>query len=315
MVRHHLDPALQADQGQAVTDEVDLERPVEERLDRGDGDRRVVGLHGPVQRQEDLVVAIVHPGDVDQATTHGRPTGEHLEVDVLGHQRRGPLGAEHLAQLRRHPTQHRGGVGLDDPGLLARDGQLPAGGEVRVVAADAGHDRHLGTDHVGRVVAAQQTDLDHSDVDRRLGEPAQRRGGHQLEPGGPHRQERLDRADPVEHLRQRLVVDRLTVTTEAFVDPLQMGAGGAADAEAVSLEQPHDHRRHRPLAVGAGDVDGRHVELRVAEQRHQLAHGGQVEAVDLTGGDARRAGLVVQVGVEPRQRFDDAHGSGRSGNG
>ena len=46
---------------------------------------------------------------------------------------------------------------------------------VGVVAPDVGDDRDVGVDHVGRVVATEQADLDDGDVDGDLGEPRRTR--------------------------------------------------------------------------------------------------------------------------------------------
>ena len=175
-----------------------------------------------------------------------------------------------------------------------------------MVAADAGDDRHLGVDDVGGVVAAEQTDLDHGDVDRRLGEPSERGGGDELEPARPHRHERLDGSEAVQHLGQVGVGDGLAVPGHALVDPLQVRAGERADAQSVGLQQRGHHGGDRPLAVGTGDVDDGNVVLRVGQQSHQLGHGGEARPSTRPAAMPTERALVVQVRVEPGQRLGEA---------
>ena len=51
-----------------------------------------------------------------------------------------------------------------------------------------------------------------------------------------------------------------------------MRAGVGADGQALGHQQPGDHLRRRALAVGAGDVDDRVGELRVAHRADEVLH-------------------------------------------
>ena len=89
-------------------------------------------------------------------------------------------------------------------------------------------------DDVGGVEPTEQADLDHGDVDRDLGEPPERGGGHDLEPAGVDAGQLLDGGHVADRLGQVVVVDRLAVAGDALVDPLEVRAGVGADGEAVT---------------------------------------------------------------------------------
>ena len=75
-------------------------------------------------------------------------------------------------------------IGPQDPGLLARhlrDGVA----ELAMVQRDGRDDLHDAVDDVGGVPAAAHADLDDADVDRRVGEGAERHRGQQLEERDP----------------------------------------------------------------------------------------------------------------------------------
>ena len=194
------------------------ERPVEERLDRGDGDRRRCGLHGPMQGRKDPSRAIVHPAMSTRRPPTAGPTGEHLaDVPPPATHRRGTPRAAPASSDPAPP-----GVGLDDPGLRPRR-PAPSRGEVRGHRRRRGHDRHLGTDHVGRVKAGP---ADRPRRQRRRPAPRRTSAAARRSPAARTRRaaptERLDRgsrrAPPTASGRRSA-----PVTTEAFVDPLQMG--------------------------------------------------------------------------------------------
>ena len=139
--------------------------------------------------------------------------------------------------------------------------------DVGVVEADVGEDRHVTVHHVGGVPRPAEAHLDDHGVDRLGGEPRQGRRGEQLEAGRTLGQQRLEQRQLGEDVGQGLVVDRLAVARQAFGHHVQVGAGVGADAEALGHQQRGRHGRGRPLAVGAGDVDGRDGVLGLTEQR------------------------------------------------
>ena len=127
-------------------------------------------------------------------------------------------------------------------------------------------------DDVGGVVAAEQADLDHGDVDRRLGEPTEGGCGHQLEPAsGRTGSSSSTAASP---LRTSARSTSEIGSPSRQMRSLMRSRWGLVNVPTVSPCDPQqrgDHRRHRALAVRARDVDHRHVVLRVTEQRDQLA--------------------------------------------
>ena len=161
-----------------------------------------------------------------------------------------------------------------------------------VVHTDRGDHGDRCVDDVGGVPSAAHADLDDGDVDRRVGERRERHRGDDLELA--HRRaacrfgllvdqldERFDLAVGRDVLRRG---DRLVVDRDALNGGLQMRAGGAAGAAVQGGQQRVDHARHRRLAVGACDVNGRVTALRRSEQFHQR-------------GDAR--GARFELGLRP----------------
>ena len=74
------------------------------------------------------------------------------------------------------------------------------------------------------------------------------------------------RRDVVEGADELLVGQRLAVDADPLVHPLEVGAGEAARAQVEGAQQGVDHPAGRGLAVGAGQLDHRVVQLRVAEE-------------------------------------------------
>ena len=84
-------------------------------------------------------------------------------------------------------------------------------------------------------------------------------------------------------------------------EPLEVRAGVRADGQPVRHQQTGDHLRRRALAVGAGDVDDRVGELRIAHRRDDRLHPLERRRLDAPGL------VVVGVGVEVRQRVGVGH--------
>ena len=112
-------------------------------------------------------------------------------------------------------ADHGRAGGLDDARLLRRDVGERRAGELGVVHADVRDDRDLRLDHVRRVPAAEQTDLDDGDVDRDVGEPSERRGRHRLEVGRAYADQRFEVGDRRHLFGEVVVTDRLAVATRA----------------------------------------------------------------------------------------------------
>jgi hypothetical protein len=163
-----------------------------------------------------------------------------------------------------------------------------------VVHPDVGDGGDLGVDDVGGVPHPEHADLDHADVDGRVGEPPEGGRRARLEVRRSHADHSLEVGDGGDLLGERLVVDRLGVASDPLVDPLEVGARVRADLQALRHQQAGDHLRRRALAVGAGDVDDRVGVLRVAHRRAQPGDVVERRRRDPPGLLVRR--VVVQVG-------------------
>ena len=141
-----------------------------------------------------------------------------------------------------------------------------------VVDAHVGDDRDVAVDDVGRVPRSAHADLDDRDVDGFVGEPAERGRGDDLEV------RRLDADSTARRARPRAAARR--ASSSAIGSPsidmrsLTRSRCGLVYAPTVSptrREQLGDHRGRRGLAVRAGEVDRRELELGRAEVLHQRA--------------------------------------------
>ena len=215
----------------------------EERLDGRQRQRRVRGLVGTGQRQEDVGVHPTEtpqvqplPADREFPVQHGELTVEPGNCGV--HLDR-PL-QQHLHGVRLLRADHRYRTGFDDPGLVAGDLGDGVAQVFGVVDADRGDRGDSGVDHVGRVPGAAETHLDHRDLDRGVGERRERHGGEHLELGQVHAAGRpagrVDQVDVRRHVGVRvqvpLGVDRRAVQADPFGDQLQVRRGQPAGAQA-----------------------------------------------------------------------------------
>ena len=174
------------------------------------------------------------------------------------------------------------------------------------------HDRDAAVDDVRRVPRSTHADLDDRDVDGLVGEPAERGRGDDVEVRRVDADRLLDERHRVEHLLERVVVDRLTVDRHPFVDPFEMRARVRADLQPERGEQLGEHAHGGGLAVRARDVDGREFDLGRAEVLHQ--RGDPLErgrAPPAPGGDVEA--LQVDVRAQPARPVEAggrAHASG-----
>ena len=164
-------------------DDVDGQRRADERLGRRERDRGVVGLVRAVQRQEHVGVRRV---GVKRSTSRP-PTASTLlrdaEVDVAPqHACRGVAPAKigcssgiGLAEHERRARLH------DARPSRPRSARASARGTRRGRRSTLVTTATSRVDDVRRVPRAAQADLDDRDVDRFVGEPAERGRGHDLE--------------------------------------------------------------------------------------------------------------------------------------
>ena len=135
------------------------------------------------------------------------------------------------------------------------------------------HHRHGAVGDVRAVPGAADADLDHSDVDRRVGEHGERHRGEHLEEGQRGRLALVHQGQVRQHLLvgvdEALGAERLAVHADPLPDRGQVRAGEQAGSQPAGAQQRLDHPGGGGLAVGPGDVDDRVGPLRVTEQAGQ----------------------------------------------
>ena len=122
--------------------------------------------------------------------------------------------------------------GFRMPGLLVRDLLARRPEVLDVIDGHVGDDRDATVDDVRRVPRAAHPDLDDRDVDGFVGEPAERGRGDDVEVRRVDADRLLDERDRVQHLLERLVVDRFAVDRHALVDVVEVRARVRADLQA-----------------------------------------------------------------------------------
>ena len=128
---HALEPPGRADGGERGPHGLLLDRPgrragAEERLDGGQRGDRVLRLVGAEQRQEDLLVLAAQALQPHLLAADGDPPLEHAELGALAGDDRLDLDRaahQRVERARLLVGEDRDRVGLDDPGLLPRDGR------------------------------------------------------------------------------------------------------------------------------------------------------------------------------------------------
>ena len=272
LVAHDLETARHDDLGEPFAHHIVNQWGREERLDGGQCCGGVVGLMPAVQGHEH---PRVHGGggtQIDHSPTQGQLVLDDVEV-LAAQELHCTTGVdEDLHQIGFGLADDHSAAGLDDARLLASDVGLGGAGVLVVVHGHVGHDCDLCLAHVGGIPAAQQADLDHSDIDGDVGKPSERRCGDGLEVRRAHACNKFQLRDGVDLLGEVVVGDGLGVTSDALVQPFEVRAGVRTHCQAVRHQQPGDHLRGRALAVGARDVDGRVQQLRVAHDADQSLH-------------------------------------------
>ena len=95
LVLEHLETAVELHGGEALGDDLGVQRRGEERLDRGQGDRRIVALVGAVQRHERLRVDRRRGAQIDEPPAEGELVVGDVEVLAAVQPGGGVLGGQH----------------------------------------------------------------------------------------------------------------------------------------------------------------------------------------------------------------------------
>lgn len=247
----------------------------------------------------------------------GRPDHPKRAAD---RRRPGAERVEHFVLLRDRHARH---ARLHDPGLFARDLCERVAQDLRVLELDRRDRRNLGRDHVGRVQAPAQPNLDHANVDRLVREIAEAHRGGQFKERGRAEfplQSRRGLGDAVQvhaEVRRRHLA-RADAETLAQVD--QVGAGVEPHRVAAPREGGGCHLAGAPLALRARDVDQLQPLMRVAQRLEQGGHPVErehrrvnlvgLEALDVVARRQVVAGLLV--GLESVGQRHDRDRLGRA---
>src|SRR6185295_14308560 len=124
---------------------------------------------------------------------------------------------------------------------------------------------------------ATESDLDHRDLDSACREVVECQGGGDLEEGAlPSGRETLEMRQPA---LQPATVGPPPGDADALAEVDQMGRGEEPGAIAGFAQHPLDQRAHRPLAVGARDMNRAKALVGVAERAHQGARAVEPQLV------------------------------------
>ena len=168
--------------------------------------------------------------------------------------------------------------GLDDPRFFSGDGQEPLPQVFLVVPGDIGDHRNQRLDDIGGVQTAPHAGLQDDGGGPGLQEVEKGHGRGKLEEGGgfgvvhcgPHF---------VDQGQEAVVRHLLVPQAVALVKAHQVRRGEQAHGIAGPAQDGAEHGRHRPLAVGAGNVDVAAL-LVVQPQPGQQAEGGRQAELD-----------------------------------
>ncbi len=176
-----------------------------------------------MQRHEHVGVHGGGRAQVDHPAAQGQLVLEHLEVGAA-QKVGGPAGLdERMGQPWVGLADHHRAARLDDAGLLGGDVQRGGPGVLGVVDPDVGDHGNLRLADVGGVPPAEQAHLDDGDVDRDVGEPAERGGGDGFEVAGVHPRDGLEVCHRGHLLGELVVADRLAVAADALVEAFEVG--------------------------------------------------------------------------------------------
>ena len=145
-----------------------------------------------------------------------------------------------------------------------------------MIETDAGDDRHFRPAHVGRIEPPTQAHLEHGPVHVTASKMQQAQGGHDLE----KRRRRL--APPLNFFTCRchgahaadqvFRLNRIAINLNPLLNVHQVGRGIQARPEPRRLQDAREHRRRRPFALGARDVNDLELLLRIAQELHEQPH-------------------------------------------
>ena len=146
-----------------------------------------------------------------------------------------------------------------------------------MVEADARDDAHFGSDDVGAVQAASQTDLDDGQVDILVRKPAESHPRGDLEERKVQLVESpIPACDEVPHFffadHPRRTVGAGVNDAHALPEIQDMGRGIEPDLETGGGQRGSQHVGHGPLAVGPCDVDGSELPVGLPEQGSESLH-------------------------------------------
>ena len=273
-------------------------------MQHGDGQRRVLRLMRARQRGEGqgefaMLVGIVQPGfcaaRMPAACAHREqgfsrqrsPLDLQLRAFGIGqrHQRNARLGDACLLEgdagerFGRHIRFRR----EQEPLVVQPQRRDPAGGE------------HLWPQHIGRIEAAAEADLDHAGVSGHAREGEERGGDGHFEEAG------VEVVRFIQHFfEQRCelrIIDQCSRDPDALVIAHQVRTGGDVDPLAIRLQHRAQEGAGRSLAVGARDVEHwRQTVLRVAQPGQQSADRPQSQAAIWH----RERGQPVELGLHGR---------------
>ena len=231
-----LEPAGHLHPHEPGLDDLGVERPGEERLDRGDGQGGVLTLVRAVQGDEHVVEQAARRAHVDEPPADRDLVRLGDEV-VAAHPQRSPAAASKIGRRSRSSspsTRNESGLTMPAFSCAIAVRQSPTRSVwswPMVVSTATG-----GVGHVGGVVATEQPDLDHGHVDRDLGEPGERRGGAQLEVGRRHAGQHLELGDLRQHRGEVVVADRTAGPGVGALDRVGGDALGQRDRHLLVVE-------------------------------------------------------------------------------
>ena len=200
------------------------------------------------------------PGPISASDLEGR-------ADLPGHSANGLFRGWNLRARdgRNAPPQ--------DPRLLPGDVGVGRTEDRGVLEVDAGDDGNDGIDHVGRVVAAAQTDLDDRKLAAASRERVERHRGEHLE-GGHLSYVRLRRLQSPRRgshgtrLGGEFIVGKwLAVDCDAFGKSVQMRRSVESDSVASLRCCRGDEGAGRSFSFGSGDVNRGNIQMGIPERR------------------------------------------------
>ena len=203
-------------------------------LQAGQGGGRVIDLKGAGQPQRQLVMP---PGPAPIAKMPR--TGLGPKVRAVDQGRTAPPTGDvdqHSSAFSLHAADNDRDAGLDDAALLGRNPGHIAAQVGLVVESDLGNRRHQRRQHIGRVQATAEPDLNDRNIDLGPGKGHKGEQRHQFKRGEP-KLGRVEAGANPGHAVDHLVLPNPAVAeTDAFAEVEQMGRGEQADPVARRVQ-------------------------------------------------------------------------------